>query len=573
MSSIPTIISTQTLTTPTAPWSGVSMSCTGKYQSAVFGQFPSNPRERGYIYTSNDYGKTWIQRTSLFRYWLEISISNSGKYQTAVANGNIPFDGVGIYISSDYGVTWTWNNSITGSTNNTYAPLCVAVSSSGKYQISGGSGTLNYRTLLVSSDYGQNWTVVSALFTSVSGTPSRITKVAISATGKYQAAISSMGHIVIYVSTDYGVTWNIKTTPGFILWSGIAFSEDGSILTATILGGYIYISRDYGDTWVQKDIYANWNNIVVSANGQYQAATTSNSFLYISTNYGDTWTSFGTVGAWGPLSMSPYGLNIIASKDRKLYQFSNSSKLLTNWIPNMIAPVNVDWSSISLSYDGQYQVANISGGNTWISSNYGVVWSDTNLSGYNKTVLSSTGQYQLTSKNNSIFVSSNYGTNWITPSIITYGNPINPAISANGQYQLIGDGSGGNMAILISNDFGSSWNKYDLSGNSTLYSVSFLEMSSTGQYQFCVYGNWNNGNYVEYSTNYGVSWDYSNISTNIYEASGNSGINIKGASYSTDGTYEIIEKYTKKYSFIKSYRKKDNNLYEALNFGIKNLKE
>ena len=41
--------------------------------------------------------------------------------------------------------------------------------------------------------------------------------------------------------------------------------------------------------------------------------------------------------------------------------------------------------------------------------------------------------------------------------------------------------------------------------------------------------------------------------------------------YSTDGTYEIIEKYTKKYSFIKSYRKKDNNLYEALNFGIKNL--
>jgi glycosyltransferase len=41
--------------------------------------------------------------------------------------------------------------------------------------------------------------------------------------------------------------------------------------------------------------------------------------------------------------------------------------------------------------------------------------------------------------------------------------------------------------------------------------------------------------------------------------------------YSTDGTYEIIEKYRKKYSFIKSYRKKDNNLYEALNFGIKNL--
>jgi glycosyltransferase len=40
---------------------------------------------------------------------------------------------------------------------------------------------------------------------------------------------------------------------------------------------------------------------------------------------------------------------------------------------------------------------------------------------------------------------------------------------------------------------------------------------------------------------------------------------------STDGTYEIIEKYSKKYPFIKSFKKKDNNLYEALNFGIKNL--
>ena len=38
--------------------------------------------------------------------------------------------------------------------------------------------------------------------------------------------------------------------------------------------------------------------------------------------------------------------------------------------------------------------------------------------------------------------------------------------------------------------------------------------------------------------------------------------------FSTDGTWEIIEKYTEKYPFIKSFKKKDNNLYEALNYGI-----
>ncbi len=38
--------------------------------------------------------------------------------------------------------------------------------------------------------------------------------------------------------------------------------------------------------------------------------------------------------------------------------------------------------------------------------------------------------------------------------------------------------------------------------------------------------------------------------------------------FSTDGTWEIIKKYAEKYAFIKSFKKKDNNLYEALNFGI-----
>jgi len=38
--------------------------------------------------------------------------------------------------------------------------------------------------------------------------------------------------------------------------------------------------------------------------------------------------------------------------------------------------------------------------------------------------------------------------------------------------------------------------------------------------------------------------------------------------FSTDGTWEIIEEFTKKYPFIKSFKRKDNNLYEAINFGI-----
>ena len=63
------------------------MSASGQYQTAV--------AENNYIYTSNNFGSTWTQDTSIgsTKTWRSVSISASGIYQ--IANGS----GI-IYISS-----------------------------------------------------------------------------------------------------------------------------------------------------------------------------------------------------------------------------------------------------------------------------------------------------------------------------------------------------------------------------------------------------------------------------------------------------------------------------------------
>lgn len=72
-----------------------------------------------------------------------------------------------------------------------------------------------------------------------------------------------------------------------------------------------------------------------------------------------------------------------------------------------------------------------------------------------------------------------------------------------------------------------------------------------------------------------VKNDYRNIALTIESVINQSLKNIEYIivdGYSSDGTYEIIEEYSKKYSFIKLFRNNDKNLYQSLNFGIKKAK-
>ena len=128
-----------------------------------------------------------------------------------------------------------------------------------------------------------------------------------SSTGQYQTAISNNSGILksdysnpssfgsIYVSKDYGITWNtVNNTNNY--WCSVSMSADGQYQIATVnngpiaSSGYIYYSTDYGLTWNisssgSNDYNLSWNFTGISANAQYLTilgGSVSNSNIYTS---------------------------------------------------------------------------------------------------------------------------------------------------------------------------------------------------------------------------------------------------------------------------------------------------
>jgi hypothetical protein len=87
------------------------MSYSGKYITAV---------SYGYIYISSDFGQTWTQSDAPNRNWENISMSATGKFQTASINN--PSLGGGIWRSQNWGVNWTISSA---SQTNTYTGVCI----------------------------------------------------------------------------------------------------------------------------------------------------------------------------------------------------------------------------------------------------------------------------------------------------------------------------------------------------------------------------------------------------------------------------------------------------------------
>lgn len=259
---------------PDKKWLSVAISTTGRYQIAV--------EEGGYIYVSKDFGSSWVAKTNIgYSTSNGLSMSTSGQYQTA-SNGRT------IFISNDYGDTWTSVYNF-GNTE-----IFVGVSLNGQYQNVISSGDSLYQ----SSDYGLTWTryndQYSELYNSIQMFPT--CDVAMSYDGVYQTIVAEN----IYISNDYGSTWiTVDLNPGVDSdwddrnWISVSMSSDGKYQTALEDVGEIYVSTNYGVSWNKKNQQAirdkEWRCVSVSANGRYQTALAKNGGLYVSSNYGESW--------------------------------------------------------------------------------------------------------------------------------------------------------------------------------------------------------------------------------------------------------------------------------------------
>ena len=291
---------------------------------SIDGIYQSATDYLGRINVSSDYGQTWtpIDTNTIMLEWKSISVSSSGKYQTAVEIN-------GIYVSSNYGNTWTYKDY-----NRNWSR--VSISSSGKYQ----TAVQRIGFIYVSSDYGQNWNPKST-----DSNRREWFDVSVSSSGRYQTACDrNSGYI--YISSDYGETWTPKDSNRS--WRSVSVSSNGQYQTSCVENGQIYISSDYGNTWIPKDSNRDWRNVSVSSTGQYQTACVDIGNIYTSSDYGINWTPKVTdsIIRWSDVSISSSGKYQTACVyGGYIYVSSDYGQ---TWTPK-ITDSDRNWSSVSVN--------------------------------------------------------------------------------------------------------------------------------------------------------------------------------------------------------------------------------
>jgi photosystem II stability/assembly factor-like uncharacterized protein len=282
-----------------------------RVEMSLSGQYQTAVDRRGYIYSSQDYGQTWT-KSAVVSEWYNVQLSDTGQYQFA----HKAFLGYP-YKSIDYGSTWlpistpgTWSNDLCISPN---ASLFIYADDPGRIHRSTDSGdtltnVANLSYQLGSCDISVNNSFILSNF-------------------------DNSGNRGVYISQDGGFTWTNQThSIGGYYGFQPKMSHSGQYILIPNRGGYLYRSQDYGQTWANITSLPNcwWQSVDISSSGQYQVASGYNGCtMYFSTNYGVNWTT---------IPLSAY---------------------------------KTEWTSISVSDDGQYITVVAKGGLIHVSSNAG----------------------------------------------------------------------------------------------------------------------------------------------------------------------------------------------------------
>jgi photosystem II stability/assembly factor-like uncharacterized protein len=272
------------------------------------------------------------------------------------------------------------------------------------------------------------------------------------------------------LSGSIGQNWQAASGPGIANWSSIAASASGTIIAATIKGGYIWVSTNSGATWTQRASSQNWSDITVSADGTRMAATvgninttSDNGYIWTSTDSGVTWgTQSGSSGIkqWVSIASSANSTNLIAAVyNGYLYASSDSGK---SWSSvGTTVPGSLYWTSVASSANGSNLVAVANGGQIYTSANSGNTWQQrTNNSSlaWNNVASSSDGSRLVAALGNgSIFISPDSGATWTVNSTTTAsGSSVASSSDGNRLAAAYGSTSVSGF-ICTSTDSGASW--------------------------------------------------------------------------------------------------------------------
>ena len=107
-----------------------------------------------------------------------------------------------------------------------------------------------------------------------------------SANGKHLAATGSLGESAIFVSSDFGLSWELTTKGEY---AGITISSEGDIIAAPMEDGKVFMSTDYGKTQSLVGNASDYSAITSSSKGTKLAAVTYGGSVWTSSDSGAEW--------------------------------------------------------------------------------------------------------------------------------------------------------------------------------------------------------------------------------------------------------------------------------------------
>jgi len=335
------------------------------------------------------------------------SCTSSGQYISGITS-NYTF-----LASSDYGQTF--QETLTG----TPSMSSFAVTSTGQ-TIYVGTNVLNRST-----DYGATFSIIT---TGYDGPQFLATTT--SSNGTYVYALLQYTTSII-VSSDSGATWTAQGSMN-VGWTAITCSSSGAYVYATGTDGssgerVMYISTDYGSSWnlvtsFTSNPYFEMNIVSCDSTGQYVVVTAGTDGIYRSANYGSTWSRIngntgGAIGVnWVSIDSDASGANLIAGESTYncVYHSTNSGTSWTALNMNLSAP-----NMVTISSNGTYRIIG--------STNYSIInqfpsqatspWTLTNGQYLQHVKIASDNLHVAAVKynpviNNQIAISTDGGANW-----------------------------------------------------------------------------------------------------------------------------------------------------------------
>eukprot|EP01034_Spumella_vulgaris_P033033 gene33033-40768_t len=295
--------------------------------------------------------------------------------------------------------------------------------------------------------------------------------VAVSGNGQYLAACggsTGSDYSNVYLSPDYGASWNISTDLPAGLYGDITSSTTGQNLVVCDFTAGISTSSDFGSTWSPSPnthsvvascgsaLYS--SSLVASNSGQYVSSLTITGGLFYSANYGVNWAASNapTGQYYYSISSSPSGQYVAATTSSYRVYFSQNYGAT---YAQTLAP-NVIWYSSFCTDDGVIAVSTYS--YMYRSTNLGTTWSQygdsssgvmTNIA----TDSSSTNMVGISNTYGLVMQSTNGGAKWSTPSSLTGStlSPLSTATSNDFSTQAIGTN---NHGVYVATTSGSSTN-------------------------------------------------------------------------------------------------------------------